>query len=132
MLIHYRTWRSGYGTNNQGANDVAQRLEEETDLVEDVIDVPDAVDELDVQLGATPGIFLLLTETPKHGFGPLVSLIMTSDYARNAPEPFELIVRDKDNIPHAFPSTAVNGQSIQDHLKLAYFGEPGDRRPLVS
>jgi hypothetical protein len=111
-------------------DDVAQRLEE-TDLVEAVVQ-PDAVDEPDVQLGATPGVFLLLTETPKDGFGRLVSLIAMSDYAKSAPEPFELIVRDKDSVPHAFPGTAVNGQSIQDHLKLAYFGEPGDRRPLIS
>jgi Ni,Fe-hydrogenase III component G len=55
-----------------------------------------------------------------------------SDYAKSAPEPFELIVRDKDSITHAFPATAVNEQSIQDHLKLAYFGAPGDRRPLIS
>jgi hypothetical protein len=112
-------------------DDVAQRLEEETDLVEDVIDVPYAIDELDVQLGATLGVFLLLTETPKDGFGRLVSLIAMSDYAKSAPEPFELIVSDKDSIPHAFPGTAVNEQSIRDHLKLAYFGERGDRRPLI-
>jgi hypothetical protein len=110
--------------------DVAQRLEE-TDLVEAVVQ-PDAVDEPDVQLGVTPGVFLLLTETPKDGFGHLVSLIAMSDYAKSAPEPFELIVRDKDSNSHAFFGAAVNGQSIQDHLKMGYFGAPGDRRPLIS
>ena len=110
-------------------DDVAQRLEE-TDLVEAVV-MPDAVDELDVQLGATPGVVLLLKETPDHGFGLLVSIITMSDYAQSAPNPFELTVTDEDNNPHAFPLTAVNWQSIQDHLKLAYFGERGDRRPLI-
>jgi hypothetical protein len=110
--------------------DVAHRLEEGTDLDEVVIDTPRAIDEPDLQLGATPGVFLVLTETSQHGFGRLVSMIAMSDYARSAPEPFELIVRDKDSLPHAFPSTVVNGQAIQDHLKLAYFGELGDRRPL--
>src|SRR6202140_3148731 len=108
-------------------DDVAQRLEE-TDLVEAVV-MPDAVDELDVQLGAAPGVVLLLKETPNDGFGRLVSMITMSDYAKGAPEPFELTVSDKDGNPHAFPGTVVNGQSIQDHLKLAYYGEPGDRRP---
>jgi hypothetical protein len=108
---------------------LAQSLEE-TDLVEAVV-MPDAVDAPDVQLGPTPGVFLLLIETPKDGFGRLVSMIAVSDYAKSAPTPFELTVRDKDGNPHAFPGTAVSEQSIQDHLKLAYFGEPGDRRPLI-
>jgi len=112
-------------------DDVAQRLAEETDLVEVDPVLPDAVDELDVELGSQPGVVLLLTETPKDGFGRLVNMIATSEYAQGAPEPFELIVRDKDGNPHAFPTTAVNGQSILDHLKLAFFGEPGDRRPLI-
>jgi hypothetical protein len=54
-----------------------------------------------------------------------------SDYAKSSPEPFDLIVRDKDGNPHPFQGNAVNGQSIQDHLRLAYFGERGDRRPLI-
>jgi hypothetical protein len=112
-------------------DDVARRLAEETDLVDVDPVLPDAVEEVDLELGELPGVILLLTETPKHGFGRLVSLIAMSDYAKSAPDPFELIVRDKDTNPHAFQGNAVNGQSIQDHLKLAYFGERGDRRPLI-
>ena len=112
-------------------DDVARRLAEETDLVEVDPVLPDAVDEPDVELGNPPGVNVLLVETPKEGFGRLVSLIAMSDYAKSSPEPFDLIVRDKDGNPHAFPGNAVNGQSIQDHLKLAYFGERGDRRPLI-
>jgi len=112
-------------------NDVAHRLAEETDLVEVDPVLPDAVDELDVELGSEPGVVLLLTETPKDGFGRLVSIITKSEYAMRASSPFELTVRDKDGNPHAFPTTAVNGQSILDHLRLAFFGEPGDRRPLI-
>jgi len=112
-------------------DDVAQRLAEETDLVEVDPVLPDAVDELDVELGSEPGVIVLLTETPKDGFGRLVSMIATSDYVKSAPEPFHLIVRDKDGNPHAFPTTAVNGEAILDHLKLAFFGEPGNRRPLI-
>ena len=112
-------------------DDVAQRLAEETDLVEVDPVLPDAVDALDVELGSQPGVVLLLTETPKDGFGRLVSMIATSDYVKSAPNPFELTVRDKDGNAHAFPTTVVNGQSILDHLKLAFFGEPGDRRPMI-
>jgi hypothetical protein len=111
-------------------DDVAQQLAQETDLVEVDPVLPDAVDELDVALGSR-GVILLLKETPPDGFGRLVSIIATSDYAKSTPEAFELTVRDKDGNPHAFPATAVNGQSILDHLKLAYFGEPGARRPLI-
>lgn len=113
-------------------DDVAQRLAAETDLVEVDPLLPDAVEELDVELGGQPGVDLLLIETPKGGFGRLVSMIAMSDYAKSAPTPFELIVRDKDGNPHPFPDIAVNGQSILDHLKLAYFGERGNRRTLIS
>jgi len=112
-------------------NDVAQRLVEETDLVEVNPVLPDAVDGVDVELGGASGVDVLLKEAPTDGFGLLVSIITMSDYAQSAPRPFELTVRDKDGNPHAFPTTAVNGQSIRDHLRLAYFGEPGDRRPLI-
>ena len=112
-------------------NDVAQRLAEETDLVEVDPVLPDAVDELDVELGSPPGVILLLVEAPKEGFGRLVTIIAMSDYAKSRPQPFELIVRDKDSNPHPFPGSFVNGGTIQDHLKLAYFGQPGDRRPLI-
>jgi len=112
-------------------DDVAQRLAEETDLVEVDPLLPDAVDEIDIDLGPMPGVVLLLKETPSDGYGRLVSMITTSNYAKSAPTPFELIVRDKDGNPHAFPGNAVNGQSIQDHLKLAFYGEPGGRQPLL-
>jgi hypothetical protein len=55
-----------------------------------------------------------------------------ADYAKNGPSPFELTVMDKNSTPHAFPpNLEPNGQSIRDHLKLAFYGEPGDRRPLI-
>jgi len=96
-------------------DDVAQRPAEETDLVEVDPVLPSAVDELDVELGSPPGVVLLLTETPIDGFGHLVSIITMSDYAKDGPNPFELTAHDKDGNPHAFPTTAVNGQSIRDH-----------------
>ena len=112
-------------------DDVARRLAEETDLVEVDPVLADAVDELDVELGSEPGVILLLAETPKDGFGSLLSIFTASEYAKSGPSPFELTVRDKDGNPHSFPTTAVNEQSILDHLKLTFFGEPGDRRPLI-
>jgi hypothetical protein len=110
--------------------DLAQHLEEETDLVEAVIDVPDAVGEPDVQLGPPPGVLLLLVETPKDGFGRLVSMI--TDYALNMSPPLQLSVSDKEGNPQPFPGRPVNGDSIRAHLQLAYFGELGTRRPLIS
>jgi hypothetical protein len=111
-------------------NEVALKLKEETDLVEVDEVLPDVVEEYDIQLGGIPEDILLLVEAPRDGFGPLVSFI--TDFAKRAPRPFELIVSDQNGNPHAFPGHVdVNGQSIRDHLKLAYFGEPGDRRPLL-
>jgi hypothetical protein len=111
-------------------DEVARKLEGETDLVEVDQVLLDAVDEIDVQLGNTPGDILLLTETPKDGFGLLVTYI--TDYAKSAPRPFDMVVSDKDGNLHSFPAhTDVGEQSIRDLLKLAYFGEPGDRRPLL-
>jgi len=112
-------------------DDVAERLAQETDLVEVDPVLADAVDALDVQLGDPPGVVLLLRETPPDGFGGLVTVIATSAYAKDAPRPFVLIVRDNDGNPHPFTGDAVNEQSIRDHLQLSYFGEPGDRRPLL-
>jgi hypothetical protein len=111
--------------------EVAQAIKDGTDLVEVDEVLPDIVEEPDVQLGGTPfGDLLLLSETPSQGFGRLVTIF--ADYAANGPRPFELIVMDKDGNPHAFPSnTEPNGQTIRDHLKLAFYGEPGDRRPLI-
>lgn len=111
--------------------EVAQTLEEDTDLVEAVV-LPDAVDFHDVELGGAFGsVVLVLVETPKDGFGGLVGVIAASGYAQSRPNPFEMTVLDKDGNPHAFPATGSNEQAIHDHLKLAYYGEPGDRRPLL-
>ena len=111
--------------------DVAQAIKDKTDLVEVDEVLPDVVDQPDVQVGGTPfGDLLLLTEAPAHGYGLLVDII--TDYAKSGPRPFELVVIDKDGNPHAFPGQVdVDGGSIRDHLKLAYYGEPGDRRPLI-
>jgi hypothetical protein len=110
---------------------VAQVIKDTTDLVEVDEVLSDIVEEPDMQLGGTPfGDRLVLTETPRQGYGRLVSIIV--DYAKNGPRPFELIVMDKDGDPHAFPPhVEPNDQTIRDHLKLAFYGEPGDRRPLI-
>lgn len=112
-------------------DEVAGRIKEETDLVQVDQVLPDVVDEPDVQLGTRPfGDILVLTETPKDGYGQVVSII--TEYARSAPRPFEMAVIDEDGIRHPFPAqTDPNEQSIHDHLALAYYGEPGDRRPLI-
>ena len=109
--------------------DVARRLIEETDLVEAAHLLLDTVDELDVELGDTTGEVMLLTETPKDGYGRLVSFVV--EYASGSPIPFELTVCDKQGDMHEFSAGVVNEESIHDHLKLAYFGELGDRRPLI-
>jgi len=109
-------------------DEVAETLEQDTDLVE-VVAMADAVDQLDVQLGSAPGVFLLLVETPKNGFGQLLTTI--SDYAGRTSGSLALTVRDKEGTAHPFPDTTASPQSIHDHLKLAYYGEPGDRRPLL-
>jgi len=110
---------------------VAQVIKDTTDLVEVDEVLPDIVEEPDVQLGGTPfGDRLVLTETPSAGFRRLVSII--TDYAKDSPRPFELIVMDKNGNPNAFPPhLEPNGQAILDHLTLAFYGEPGDRRPLI-
>jgi hypothetical protein len=111
-------------------NDVAQRIKDETDLVEVDEVLSDIVDEYDIQLGGAPEDILLLVETPRDGFGRLVGFI--TDFAKSAPRPFELIVCDQKGDPRPFPDHLdVNEKSVRDHLKLAYFGEPGDRRPLL-
>ena len=101
------------------------------DLRGEVDEVLPDIEEPAVQLGGTPfDDLLLLTETPSEGYGRLVSIF--TDYAKNGPRPFELIVMDEDNNPKAFPPhLQPNGQTIRDHLKLALYGEPGDRRPLI-
>jgi hypothetical protein len=112
-------------------DEVAERLED-TDLVEAVV-MPDAVDEPDIELGPAGGVFLLLVETPRHGFGALVGVITGSSYIKDRAqgEPPELIVRDRDGQPHPFAAPSVDDAAIQNHLGLAYFGVPGDRRPLL-
>jgi hypothetical protein len=111
-------------------DDVAQKLEEDTDLVETIV-MTDAVDQVDVEFGPAPGVFLLLVETPKDGFGALAAVLAASDYARRHPEPFELVVRGQDGTAVGYPTGSVSEQSIHDHLRRAYFGEPGDRRPMI-
>jgi hypothetical protein len=77
-----------------------------------------------------PEISLLLVETPKDGFGRLVSII--ANYAKNAPRPFEMVVSDQNGTLHPFPPHSDVGEKpIEDHLRLAHYGEPGDRRPLL-
>jgi hypothetical protein len=111
-------------------NEVAQRIKEETELVEVDEVLPDVVEEFDIQLGGAPEDILLLIETPRAGFESLVNFI--ADFAKRAPRPLRFIVSDQDGNPHAFPDHLdVNEQSIRDHLKLGYFGEPGDRRRLI-
>jgi hypothetical protein len=109
-------------------DEVADTLEQNTDLVEVVV-MADAVDELDVQLGSAPGVLLLLVETPKNGFGQLVTTI--SDYAGRSSGSLTLTVRDKEGTAHPFLDSTASPQSVHDHLKLAHYGEPGDRRPLL-
>ena len=107
-----------------------ERIKDETELVEVDEVLPDVVDEFDIQLGGAPEDILLLVETPRAGFEPLVSYI--TDFAIRAPRPLQLVVSDQNGSPHMFPDHLdVNEQSIRDHLKLAYFGEPGDRRRLL-
>jgi len=112
-------------------DEVARRIKEETDLVEVDQVLPDVVDEPDVQLGTRPfGDILVLTESPRQGYGPVVSIV--TEYAKNGPRPFKMIVIDNGGTPHPFPAhTNPSEQSIRDHLTLAYYGEPGDRRPLI-
>jgi hypothetical protein len=111
--------------------DVAQTIKDETDLVEVDEVLPDVIDAPDVQLGGAPfGDRLLLTEAPHQGYDGLVTIF--TDYAKSGPRPFDLIVMDKEGNPHAFPPhLEPHGQAIRDHLQLAFYGEPGDRRPLI-
>ena len=46
-------------------NDLAQRLAEETDLVEVDPVLPNAVDEVDVELGDPPGVIVRFHRTPR-------------------------------------------------------------------
>jgi hypothetical protein len=111
--------------------DVADTIKETTDLVEVDQVLPDVVDEPDVQLGGRPfGDILLLTETPPHGYEPLMDVIVR--YADKAPRPFELTVIDQDGNRHAYPtSREPSAEALRQHLTSAFYGEPGDRRPLI-
>jgi hypothetical protein len=111
--------------------EVADTIKETTDLVEVDQVLPDVVDEPDLQLGSRPfGDLLLLTETPTHGYGPLIDVIVK--YADKGPRPFELTVIDKDGTAHAFPAhTEPSADVLRQHLTSAFYGEPGDRRPLI-
>ena len=108
--------------------DVARRIAAETHLVEVDQVLPDAVDGFDVQVGSPPGDIMLLTETPANGYEELVALI--ADHMSSAQEPMALIVTDKSGDPHALGTTEVSSQVVREHLKLAYYGAPSDRRPL--
>lgn len=103
------------------------------DLVEAVVDTPGAVDTVDVQLGPDDGVLLLLVEVPVGGFDELVGVLAGSGYAHHAAAsgPFVLTVRDGDGTPHPWPDGPVTESSVRRQLSLAYFGEPGDRRPLL-
>jgi hypothetical protein len=111
--------------------EVAQMIKDGTDLVEVDEVLPDIVEEPDVQLGGTPfGDLLLLTETPSQGYGRLLSIF--TEYGKDKARPFDFIVMDRDGNRHAFPPDLdPTGEAIGDHLKLAFYGEPGDRRPLI-
>lgn len=114
-------------------DDVAERLEQDSDLVEAIV-LPDAVDAPDIELGPPGGVMLELVEVPKAGFGDLVGFFAASTYVTGHKDgdAFELVVRDKQVDPHAFPDGPVDEASIRAHLQLAFFGEPGNRRPLLS
>jgi hypothetical protein len=113
-------------------DDVAEHLEQDSDLVEAIV-IADAVEEPDIELGPPGGVMLALVEVPKHGFDVIVNFIANSEYANNHAngDGFELVVRDEGGEPHSFQGGAVTPASIQQHLQLAYFGAPGDRRPLL-
>jgi hypothetical protein len=84
-----------------------------------------------VQLGGRPfGDILLLTESPSRGYGLLIDAVVA--YADKGPKPVELTVIDKDGNPHAFPAhTDPSAESLRQHLASAFYGEPGERRPLI-
>ena len=113
------------------STEVADTIKEKTDLVEVDQVLPDVVDEPDVQLGGRPfGDILLLTEAPAHGYGALIDAIV--EYADKGTKPFALTVIDKDGNPHAFPAhTEPTATLLRQHLTSAFYGEPGDRRPLI-
>jgi hypothetical protein len=113
-------------------DDVAEHLEQDSDLVEAIV-IADAVEDPDIELGPPGGVMLALVEVPKNGFGDIVNLIANSEYANNHlnGDGFELVVRDQAGEAHLFPGGPVTPASIQGHLQLAYFGAPGDRRPLL-
>ncbi len=112
-------------------SEVAQRIKDTTDLVEVDELLPDVVDQPDVQVGEAPfDDILLLTEAPAQGYGRLVGIL--TDYARKGPRPLQLVVLDQLNRPHLFPAHSDPSEtSISEHLELAFYGEPGDRRRLV-
>lgn len=102
-------------------------------LVEAEVRTPDVVDAADVQLGSDDGVLLVLVEVPADGFDDLVRVVAESGYAQHtaASEPFVLTVRDADGSFHPWPGGPVTDSSVRGQLSLAYFGEPGNRRPLL-
>jgi len=112
-------------------DDVARRLEAETDLVEEIVE-PDVIDVPDLELGPPGGSFLVLVEVPNDRFGDLVPFFAASHYAAERPDPCLLVVRDHKMEPHSFPAGPVTEAGIRAHLAaFAAYGEPGDRRPLL-
>jgi len=113
-------------------DDVAEGLEQDSDLVEAIV-IADAVEEPDIELGPPGGVMLQLVEVPKHDFAAIVEFISGSRYAASNPsgDGFQLLVRDKNGDPHPFPGGPVTADSVRAHLQLAFFGMPGDRRPLL-
>lgn len=109
--------------------DVARAIRDETDLVEVDEALATTVDVTDVRLGGDDGDLMVLEETPPDGFGALVGPIVA--YARAASGSLELVVADRDGNPVAFTGSAMDEGAIRRHLGQAYFGEPGDRRPLL-
>ncbi len=111
--------------------EVAATLER-GELVEQVISVPDAVEDVDVALGPD-GTLLMLVEAARQGYGELLDAIAGSDYVRDhaTGDGFVLTVLDVDEKAHPYPGGPVTAASVRDHLALAYYGDPGERRPVL-
>jgi hypothetical protein len=111
--------------------EVADTLERGS-LVEQVISTADAVDAVDVALGPD-GQLLMLVEAAHQGYSELVAAIVFSDYVRSYTDgaPFVLTVRDAHEVVHPHPAGPVTEASVRAQLALAYYGDPGERRPIV-
>jgi hypothetical protein len=103
------------------------------DLVEAVVVTSRAVDAVDVELGQG-GQLLELVEAPPHGYGELLTAIIWCSYVQRGPSDGDLtlVVLDAHGAPHPFPGGTVTEASLRDHLALAHYGDPGERRPIFS